>query len=115
MVSVVKIFFQWYFLSQNRNPLILHWLQSCIHFFLHFPLGPPKGSEQDALIAKERKVNKVYDSVFSKACELGREQELFDLTKKKKEFYETTEAYHRAMDESLILGDEANIVPEDFL
>ena len=89
-------------------------LQSCIHLFLHFPLGPPKGSEQDALIAKERKVNEMYDSVFSKACKLGREQELFGLTKEQKEFYDTTEAYHRAMDESEILGDDANIEPEDF-
>ena len=89
-------------------------LQSCIHLFLHFPLGPPKGSEKDTLIAKERKVNEMYDSVFSKACELGREQELFGLTKEQKEFYDTTEAYHRAMDESEILGDDANIVPEDF-
>ena len=89
-------------------------LQSHIHIFLLFPLGPPKGSKQDALIAKERKVNKMYDSVFSKACELGREQELFGLTKEQKEFYDTTEAYHRAMDESKILGGDANIVPEDF-
>ena len=42
--------------------------------------------------------------VFSKACELGREQELFGLTKEQKEFYDTTEAYHRAIDESEILG-----------
>ena len=89
-------------------------LQSCIHIFLHFPLGPPKESKQDALIAKERKVNEMYDSVFSKACELGREQELFGLTKEQKEFYDTTEVYHRVMDESKILGDDANIVPEDF-
>ena len=89
-------------------------LQSCIHLFLHFPLGPPKGSKQDALIAKERKVNEMYDSVFSKACELGREQELFGLTKEQKEFYDTTEAYHRTMDESEILGDDGNIAPEDF-
>ena len=89
-------------------------LQSCIHIFLHFPLGPPKGSKQDALIAKERKVNEMYDSVFSKACELGRELELFGLTKEQKEFSDTTEVYHRVMDESEILGDDANIVPEDF-
>ena len=89
-------------------------LQSCIHIFLLFPLGPPKGSEQDTLIAKERKVNEMYDSVFSKACELGREQELFGFTKEQNEFYDTTEAYHRAMDESQILGDVANIAPEDF-
>ena len=89
-------------------------LQSRIHLFLHFPLGPPKGSKQDALIAKERKVNEMYDSVFSKACELGREQELFSLMKEQKEFYDTTEVYHRVMDESEILGDDANIVPEDF-
>ena len=56
----------------------------------------------------------MYDSVFSKACKLGREQELFGLTKEQKEFYDTTEAYHRAMDESEILGDDANIAPEDF-
>ena len=89
-------------------------LQSCIHLFLHFPLGPPKGSKKGALIAKERKVNEMYDSVFSKACELGREEELFGLMKEQKEFYDTTEAYHRAMDESKILGDDANIAPEDF-
>ena len=89
-------------------------LQSRIHIFLLFPLGPPKGSIQDTLIAKERKVNEMYDSVFSKACKLGREQELFGLTKEQKEFYDTTEAYHRAMDESEILGDDANIAPEDF-
>ena len=50
----------------------------------------------------------MYDSVFSKAWELGREQELFGLMKEQKEFYETTEAYHRAMDESEILSDNAN-------
>ena len=88
-------------------------LQTCIHLFLHFPLGPPKGSEQDALISKERKVNEMYDSVFSKACELGREQELFSLTKEQKEFYDTTKGYHRVMDESKILGEDANIAPED--
>ena len=53
----------------------------------------------------------MYDSVFSKACELGREEELFSLTKEQKEFYDTTEVYHRVMDESKILGDDANIVP----
>ena len=89
-------------------------LQSCIHIFLLFPLGPPKGSEQDALIARERKVSKMYENVFSKACELGREQELFGLTKEHTEFYDTTEAYHRAMDESELLGDNANNEPEDF-
>ena len=89
-------------------------LQSCIHLFLHFPLGPPKGSEQDVLIARERKVNEIYDSVFSKACELGREEELFGLMKEKKEFYETTEVYHRAMGEREILSDKTNIAPEDF-
>ena len=89
-------------------------LQSRIHIFLLFPLGPPKGSKQDALIAKERKVNEMYENVFSKACKLGREQELFGLTKEQKEFYDTTEVYHRAMDESEILGDNANIAPEDF-
>ena len=89
-------------------------LQSCIHIFLLFPLGPPKGSKQDALIAKERKVNKMYENVFSKACELGREVELFGLAKEQKEFYDTTEAYHRAIDESKILGDNANTAPEDF-
>ena len=89
-------------------------LQSRIHIFLLFPLGPAKRSEQDALIAKERKVNEMYDSVFRKACKLGREQELFGLTKEQKEFYDTTEAYHRAMDESKILGDDANSAPEDF-
>ena len=52
--------------------------------------------------------------MFSKACKLGREEELFGLTKEQKEFYDTTEAYHRAMDESEILSDDANIVPEDF-
>ena len=89
-------------------------LQSSIHIFILFPLGPPKGSEQDALIVKERKVNEMYKNVFSKACELGREVELFSLTKEQKEFYDTTEAYHRAMDESKLLGDNANTVPEDF-
>ena len=90
-------------------------LQSHIHIFLLFPLGPPKGSEQDTLIVKERKVNEMYHNVFSKACEIGREQELFILTKEQKEFYGTTEAYHRAMDENKILGEDANIAPEDFL
>ena len=89
-------------------------LQSCIHIFLLFPLGPPKGSKQDALTAKERKVYEMYDNAFSKAYELGREQELFSLTKEQEEFYDTTETYHRAMDESKILGDDANIAPEDF-
>ena len=56
----------------------------------------------------------MYDRVFSKACELGREEELFSLMKEQKEFYDTTEAYHRAMDKSEILGDDANIAPEDF-
>ena len=56
----------------------------------------------------------MYDSVFSKACELGREQELFGLTKEQKELYDITEAYHRVMDEREILGDDANIAPEDF-
>ena len=56
----------------------------------------------------------MYDNVFSKACELGREQELFGLTKEQKEFYDTAEAYHRTKDESKILGDDANIAPEDF-
>ena len=57
----------------------------------------------------------MYKNVFSKACKLGREVELFGLTKEQKEFYDTTEAYHRAMDESELLGDNANTVPEDFL
>ena len=42
------------------------------------------------------------------------EVELFGLTKEQKEFYDTTEAYHRAMDESKILGDNANTAPQDF-
>ena len=54
------------------------------------------------------------ENVFSNACKLGREVELFSLTKEHKEFYDTTEAYHRAMDESKILGDNANTAPEDF-
>ena len=56
----------------------------------------------------------MYENVFSKACELGREVEFFGLTKEQKEFYDTTEAYHRAMDESELLSDNANTVPEDF-
>ena len=56
----------------------------------------------------------MYENVFSKACKLGREQELFWLTKEQKEFYDTTEAYHRSMDESELLGDNANTAPEDF-
>ena len=46
---------------------------------------------------KERKVNKMYENVFSKECKLGREQELFGLTKEQKELYNTTKVYHRAM------------------
>ena len=107
--------FQWYFLSQNRNPLILHCCYKVVFiYFYFFPLGPPKGSEQDALIAKERKVNEMYENVFSKAYELGREVELFSLTKEQKEFYDTTEAYHRVLDEGKLLGDNATTVPEDF-
>ena len=63
---------------------------------------------------KERQVNEVYENMFSKACELGREQELFRLMKEKKEFYDTTEVYLRAMDKSELLGDSANTAPEDF-
>ena len=89
-------------------------LQSHIHILLLFPLGPQKGSKQDGLIAKERKVNKMYKTVFSKACELGREQELFGITEEQKEFIDTTKAYHRAIDESKLLGDNVNTVTEDF-
>ena len=63
---------------------------------------------------KEGKVNEMYENVFSKACELGREVERFGLTKEQKEFFDTTEAYHRAMDESELLGDNANTLAEDF-
>ena len=56
----------------------------------------------------------MYKTVFSKACELGREQELFGMTKEQKQFYDTTEAYCRAMDESELLGDNAKHSPEDF-
>ena len=38
----------------------------------------------------------------------------FQPHEEQKEFYDTTEVYHRAMDESEILGDDANIAPEDF-
>ena len=89
-------------------------LQSDIHIFLSLHLGPPRGSEQDALIAKERKVKEMYETVFSKACELGREQELFRITKEQKELSDTTQAYFRAMDESELLGDNANTAPQDF-
>ena len=54
----------------------------------------------------------MYENVFSKACKLGRE--LFGLTKEQKEFYDTTEAYHWAMYESELLGDNANTAPDDF-
>ena len=57
----------------------------------------------------------MYENVFSKACKLGREQELFGLTKEQKEFIDTTEVYHRAMGESKLLEDSANTAPEDFL
>ena len=56
----------------------------------------------------------MYKNVFSKACKLGREQELFELKKEQKESYDTTEVYHRATDESKLLGDSANTSPEDF-
>ena len=82
--------------------------------FLLLHLGPPKGSKQDALIAKERKVKEMYETVFSEACELGREQELFGITKEQKELSDTTQVYFRAMDESKLLGDNANTAPQDF-
>ena len=54
----------------------------------------------------------MYESVFSKACE--QEQDLFGITREQKELFDTTEGYHRAMDESEILGYNANNAPEDF-
>ena len=63
---------------------------------------------------KERKVTEMYETVFSKACQLGREQELFGITREQKELSETTQAYFRAMDESKLLGDNANTAPQDF-
>ena len=89
-------------------------LKNHIHIFLLFCLGPPKGNKQDALISKERKVKEMYKTVFHKACELGREQELFGITKDEKQLYDTTEQYHRAMDETKLLGDNAKHSPEDF-
>ena len=66
-------------------------LQNHIHIFLLFCLGPPKGRKQDALISEERKVKEMYKTVFHKACELGREQELFGITKDEKQLYDTSE------------------------
>ena len=56
----------------------------------------------------------MYETMFSKACELGREQELFGITKEQKELSDTTQAYFRAMDESELLWDNANTAPQDF-
>ena len=63
---------------------------------------------------KERKVDEMYKNVFSKACKLGREQELFGITNEQKELSDTTKVYFRAIDESKLLGDNTNTAPQDF-
>ena len=56
----------------------------------------------------------MYERVFSEAVNMGREVELFGMSKEDKESMDRIRAYHRALDDQEIFGDEAEIKPSDF-
>ena len=56
----------------------------------------------------------MYQQVFSEAANLGREDELFGMTKEEKACYDAHQAYVRAFDDTEVLGDAAEHSPADF-
>lgn len=56
----------------------------------------------------------MYDKVFDQAAELGREEELFDLTKEEKAMADAAKKYHQTVNEAELLGPEAERSPADF-
>ena len=56
----------------------------------------------------------MFERVFCKATELGREEELFGMTRDEKELWDTTQKYHTAVNEYELLGNQADLSPADF-
>ena len=71
-------------------------------------------AEVETLNSKTRKVEDMYERVFSEAVNMDREVELFKMSKEDKESMDRIKAYHRAIDDQEIFGDEAEIKPSDF-
>ena len=71
-------------------------------------------AELETLNSKTRKVEDMYERVFSEAVNMGREVELFGMSKEDKESMDRIRAYHQAIDDQEIFGDEAEIKPSDF-
>ena len=71
-------------------------------------------AELETLNSKTRKVEDMYERVFSEAVNMGRQVELFGMSKEDKESMDRIRAYHRALDDQEIYGDEAEFKPSDF-
>ena len=56
----------------------------------------------------------MYERVFSEAVTLGREVELFGMSKEDKESMDRIRAYHRALDDEEMFRDEAEMKPSNF-
>ena len=71
-------------------------------------------AELETLNIKTRKVEDMYERVFSEAVTLGREVELFGMSKEDKESMDRIRAYHLALDDEEMFGDKAETKPSDF-
>ena len=71
-------------------------------------------AELETLNSKTRKVEDMYERVFSEAVNMGQEVELFGMSKEDKESMDRIRAYHRALDDQEMFGDEAETKPSDF-
>ena len=56
----------------------------------------------------------MYERVFSEAVTLVWEVELFSMSKEDKESMDRIRAYHRALDDEEMFGDEAEMKPSAF-
>ena len=62
-------------------------------------------------------VNEKFESVFAEAAPLGREEELFKITKEEKESHDRLVAFHRSLNKQPLTEDEDDTPrpePKDF-
>ena len=82
-----------------------------------FYLERPKQYCLDYLEEMQIKVNEKFESVFAEAAALGREEELFKITKEEKESHDRLVAFHRRLNEQPLTEDEDDTPrpePKDF-
>ena len=83
-------------------------------YICSFFLGKPKQAQLDALLSKMRNYDQTHEKVFGMAADLGREKELFGMTKEEKREADAYRRYNEALDEAELLGDQADVAPADF-